>query len=130
MSYTSPFLNPQPHISNLNRLSQDGVTLDEGVARGVREAAEAAKKYSADFALAALLHEFNQVCTSDPSDHQTPRVTIFKSRAGPRVCLILEMLLHPSRPGYGVCHTYVSSLLSDQYTLISRIHRCLFGNDR
>lgn len=66
MPYTSPFLTPQPYITKVNSLSSEGITIDDGVARAVREAADFSTKYSSDFALVTdlktALEQFNEVC--------------------------------------------------------------------
>ncbi|EGO20235.1 hypothetical protein SERLADRAFT_477619 [Serpula lacrymans var. lacrymans S7.9] len=49
MSYTSPLVNPQPFITKIKGLSDEGITIDKGVDRGKRDAAEFASKYSANF---------------------------------------------------------------------------------
>ncbi|RXW12781.1 hypothetical protein EST38_g13073 [Candolleomyces aberdarensis] len=51
MSYTSPFLNYQPYVSGVNNLSAEGITIDEGVARAVRQAADFSNNYSVNWSL-------------------------------------------------------------------------------
>ena len=55
MSYVSPFLNPAQYVTKLNGLSSEGITIDEGVDRAIRDAKEFSDKYSTDFALVAQL---------------------------------------------------------------------------
>ena len=57
MSYNSPLAHPEPYITKLNDLSQEGITIDQGVDRGRREAAEFAAKYSANFTIVLELRE-------------------------------------------------------------------------
>ncbi|RXW18667.1 hypothetical protein EST38_g7184 [Candolleomyces aberdarensis] len=63
MSYISPFTNPQQYISKVNKFSSEGITIDDGVARRVGEAADFASKYSSYFLLVSelkdLLEQFN-----------------------------------------------------------------------
>jgi hypothetical protein len=65
MSYTSPWLSPGQYIGTVNSLSSGGITIDNGVARTVREAQDFASKYSGDFSLVTQLKvstaQFNEV---------------------------------------------------------------------
>ncbi|CCM00801.1 uncharacterized protein FIBRA_02843 [Fibroporia radiculosa] len=55
MAYTSPLANPQTFIAKVNALSNEGITIDKGVARAKRDAADFASKYAANFQLVVEL---------------------------------------------------------------------------
>ncbi|KAJ2913938.1 hypothetical protein MD484_g6476, partial [Candolleomyces efflorescens] len=63
MSYTSPFTNPAQYVSEVNKLSSEGISVDAWFARVIREAADLSGKYSSDFPLTlevkAALDAFN-----------------------------------------------------------------------
>jgi hypothetical protein len=65
MSYTSPWVNPEQYSRNVTRLSSEGITIDQSVARTVQDAQDFASKYSADFSLVTQLKtdttQFNNV---------------------------------------------------------------------
>ncbi|RXW16189.1 hypothetical protein EST38_g9664 [Candolleomyces aberdarensis] len=63
MSYNSPWIDPQQYISKVNNLSSEGIALDDGIARVVREAAYFSSKYSSNFSLVSelkVLDEFSE----------------------------------------------------------------------
>ncbi|CAE6431807.1 unnamed protein product [Rhizoctonia solani] len=57
MSYVSPFLKPEQYITNVGKLSSDGIMIDEAVARAVREARDYSNKHSSDFSLVKQLKD-------------------------------------------------------------------------
>ncbi|KAG8717480.1 hypothetical protein FRC08_007365 [Ceratobasidium sp. 394] len=57
MSYVSPFLNPGQYVTNVSNLSSKSITVDEAMARAVREARDYSGKYSSDFTLVTQLKD-------------------------------------------------------------------------
>ncbi|CCM02034.1 uncharacterized protein FIBRA_04110 [Fibroporia radiculosa] len=55
MSYISPLTNPRPFVAKIDNLSDEGITIDKGVARARRDAADFAGKYVANFQLVSEL---------------------------------------------------------------------------
>ncbi|EGN94762.1 hypothetical protein SERLA73DRAFT_162848 [Serpula lacrymans var. lacrymans S7.3] len=55
MSYISPIANPQPFVTKIRGLSDEANTIDSGVGRAKRDAAEFVSKYSADFQIVSEL---------------------------------------------------------------------------
>ncbi|KAJ2913783.1 hypothetical protein MD484_g6625, partial [Candolleomyces efflorescens] len=80
MSYTSPFLTPQPYIKKVNTLSSEGITIDDGIAGAVREAADFSTKYGSDFALVndlkTALDQFNDRWTKALLDSRDAASTV------------------------------------------------------
>ena len=55
MDFTSPLANPQPYITKVNDLSKESITIDEGVARATREAADFVSKFANNFKIVSDL---------------------------------------------------------------------------
>ncbi|KAJ2927000.1 hypothetical protein H1R20_g10100, partial [Candolleomyces eurysporus] len=100
MSYTSPFLNPQPYVSGVNNLSTEGITIDEGVARALRQAADFSNNYSGNWSLVSSLKDttaqFNEAGFLLQSERN------------------LEMPRRPSRPGTKVFLSMINDVESQQ----------------
>ena len=65
MAYTSPWLNPGPYSSTVDRLSAEAIAIDEGVYQTVLNAQNFSEKYSGDFSIVTQLKDetsqFNSV---------------------------------------------------------------------
>lgn len=61
MSSSPPLAHPEPYVTKLNVLSQEGIAVDQGVDRARRDAAEFAAKYSANFTIVLELRESTDI---------------------------------------------------------------------
>ncbi|KAJ2916561.1 hypothetical protein MD484_g3872, partial [Candolleomyces efflorescens] len=57
MAYTSPWLNPGPYSSTVDRLSAEAIAIDEGVYQTVLNAQNFSEKYSGDFSIVTQLKD-------------------------------------------------------------------------
>ena len=61
MTSSPPLAHPEPYITKLDVLSQEGITIDQGVDRAKRDAAEFAAKYSENFTIVLELRESTEI---------------------------------------------------------------------
>ncbi|KAJ2919079.1 hypothetical protein MD484_g1368, partial [Candolleomyces efflorescens] len=72
-SYTSPFLQPQSYIRDVNRFSAEGIAIDEAVGRAARQTAEFSYEYLSGWPLVSSHDPKDDIARFNEEEHPSKK---------------------------------------------------------